>query len=57
MTQLEALEYEILASSWTGYVSNNWLQKKIADYYLWKVRRKYARYMRRMEFAQKHNLV
>lgn len=40
------LDWEINNSWFAGYISNPWLQDKIASYYVWKVKRKYARYKR-----------
>lgn len=37
------LEYEISASWWAQYISNDWLQELASRYFTWKVRRKMSR--------------
>jgi len=38
------VEYEIAGSWWFGFISNSWLQDRVAKYVIWKTKRKYKRY-------------
>lgn len=44
ITEVELLYYECCASWWASWVWFSWGQALTADYYVWKTRRKYARY-------------
>ena len=52
LTLQEILDYEIHSSWFVGYISNDYLQKIIANYYAWKVKRKYKRYSKSLEFRK-----
>ena len=52
ITQKEVLRYEIAASWWACWISGNYLQAVIARYFARKVKRKYARYNRHVEFSK-----
>jgi len=46
MNKEDALKYEIANSPIAEYISNEWLQKKLlAPYYVWKVNKKYDKYI------------
>ncbi len=47
----ELLQYEVYSSKIAPHISFIWAQKLIAQYYAWKVRRKYKRYSRRLEIS------
>jgi len=40
------LDYEIRSSWWASWISNEWLQELSANWFAWKVRRKFARWQR-----------
>lgn len=45
ITLKDALDYEIRASAWwTSFVFWDWGQNCAASYFLWKAKRKFARY-------------
>lgn len=49
LTRDEILYYEVSASWWAGWTSNNFLQGLVGKYFAWKVNRKYNRYLRSLE--------
>lgn len=47
---LNLLEYEIFSSWWAALIWWDWGQDIVARYFVWKTRRKYARYKRHMGY-------
>lgn len=50
ISRVQALEYEVRSSWWSGFVCIGFLQELAARYYTWKVSRK----MRRYEYLTKY---
>jgi hypothetical protein len=50
MNPKDVIAYEICNSWWAPWISNDWLQDKIAAYFARKVSRKLARYGRHLKF-------
>lgn len=53
VTIREILDYEIMASWWTQFISWEWAQNIVAKYFAWKVQRKYGRYVKFVEMRQR----
>lgn len=49
ITLLQALDYEVNASWWAGYITWPWLQEVAALWFKWRVRRKFRKYWERRE--------
>ena len=49
------LDYEIKSSWFASWVSCNYGKKLCAKYFVWKVKRKYSRYIKFKEFQQMIN--
>jgi hypothetical protein len=56
LTIQQVLYYEVSSSWWAGWISINWLQDLACHYFLWKVRRKYARYFRALTYYRRREL-
>ncbi len=52
ITQLEILKYEVAASWWAWCITGHNLQRVVARYFAWKVKRKYIRYKRHVEYTK-----
>ena len=46
MTRAEILEYELANSWWAGLICFDWIREVTAQYFAWKVCRKWDRYQR-----------
>lgn len=51
--QRRLLDYEVRASWWASWISNDKLQDLTASYFAWKVRRKYARWRASVQNSKK----
>jgi hypothetical protein len=52
VTLTQAMEYEVAASWWSGWVRLGWLQDIAGRYFARKARRKHGRYMEAVRYAQ-----
>lgn len=57
ITIQQALEYEVHSMRWLGFVSWKWLQHKLAKIIVWRLKRKFARYMQSVEFERKMRIL
>lgn len=53
MNKKELLLYEIASSWWACYISWNWVQELAAKYFVWKVERKYNRWLKHNQWKEK----
>lgn len=49
----QALRYEIAGSWWSKLITNDFLQEMAGNYFSWKVRRKYLRYVEYQSIREK----
>jgi hypothetical protein len=51
------LDYEVSSSWWAGWIGGELAQAVSAKYFAWKVKRKFASYMKSVDYRKKHGIV
>lgn len=47
------LKYEIMSRTWLGFIGNGYLQNLVSRFLVWKITRKYRRYLKTLERIEK----